>query len=137
MQVSHPEVQLIINECENRIRELTKNDSIVLVPFDRKKRKRISFKQIVTAVCEVTNVPYEMVKARTRKGEAVVARQLIFFYAKRYSNMSHRIIGEQLGGRDHSASIHSIQKINDLIDAKDSVICEAIEKIDQHLKLML
>lgn len=49
--------------------------------------------------------------------------------------MSHRLIAEQMGRRDHSASIHSINKINDLIDSNDSTICEAIEKIDQHLKL--
>lgn len=135
MLETNPEVREIITKCEIQIRELTKNDSIVLVPFDRNKRRRISFKKIIAAVCEVTNVSYELAITRTRKREVVAARQLIFFYAKQYSNMSHRTIAEQMGHRDHTASIHSIRTINDLIDANDSAICEAIEKIDQHLKL--
>jgi chromosomal replication initiator protein len=67
-------------------------------------------------VSEYFGVQVDLLKDKTRKREIVVARQVSMYFAKEYTNMSLKSIGNHFGGRDHSTVIHAITAVNDLMD---------------------
>lgn len=62
------------------------------------------------------DISIELMKAKTRKREVVVARQVAMYLAKDFTNMSLKSIGAHFGGRDHSTVIHAITTVNDMMD---------------------
>ena len=62
------------------------------------------------------DVTIELLKAKTRKREIVVARQVAMYLAKEFTNMSLKAIGYHFGNRDHSTVIHAISTVNDMMD---------------------
>lgn len=71
---------------------------------------------IQKTVSEYFNVRSEDLKAKTRKKEIVIARQLAMYFSKDYTNHSLKSIGNHFGGRDHSTVIHALQSVNDMLD---------------------
>ena len=71
---------------------------------------------IQKTVSDYFKVPMEDLKAKTRKKEVVIARQVAMYFAKDYTNHSLKSIGYHFGGRDHSTVIHAVQSVNDMID---------------------
>ncbi|MCV9385233.1 chromosomal replication initiator protein DnaA [Reichenbachiella ulvae] len=71
---------------------------------------------IQKTVSEYFNVSSEDLKAKTRKKEIVIARQLAMYFSKDYTNHSLKSIGSHFGGRDHSTVIHALQSVNDMLD---------------------
>ncbi len=62
------------------------------------------------------DVSIELLKAKTRKREIVVARQVAMYLAKKHTNMSLKSIGYHFGGRDHSTVIHAISTVEDIME---------------------
>lgn len=71
---------------------------------------------IQKTVSDYFNVDAEALKAKTRKKEIVIARQVAMYFSKDYTNHSLKSIGYHFGGRDHSTVIHAVQSVNDMID---------------------
>ncbi|WP_109830730.1 chromosomal replication initiator protein DnaA [Reichenbachiella versicolor] len=71
---------------------------------------------IQKTVSEYFNVSSDDLKAKTRKKEIVIARQLAMYFSKDYTNHSLKSIGNHFGGRDHSTVIHALQSVNDMLD---------------------
>jgi len=67
-------------------------------------------------VSEYFAVTIEQMKDKTRKREIVIARQVAMYFAKEYTNMSLKSIGNHFGGRDHSTVIHALTSVSDLMD---------------------
>jgi len=84
-------------------------------------RTPISIEQIQKAVCEYFNIPVDLLRAKTRRQEIVIARQIAMFIAKETTNSSLKTIGLHFGGRDHSTVIHACQVIEELIKNRYSV----------------
>jgi chromosomal replication initiator protein len=76
-------------------------------------RSPITIEQIQKTVCEFFDIPEDLLRAKTRKQEVVVARQVAMFLAKDLTNASLKTIGLHFGGRDHSTVIHAYQAIED------------------------
>ena len=68
---------------------------------------------IEKTVCEYFHVPIELVRSRSRKADVAQARQLIMYFAKRYTDQSLSAIGELLGGRSHATVLHSCKVVED------------------------
>lgn len=71
---------------------------------------------IQKTVSEYFNVSSDDLKAKTRKKEIVIARQIAMYFSKDYTNHSLKSIGSHFGGRDHSTVIHALQSVNDMLD---------------------
>lgn len=71
---------------------------------------------IQKTVSEYFNVSSDDLKAKTRKKEIVIARQLAMYFSKDYTNHSLKSIGYHFGGRDHSTVIHALQSVSDMLD---------------------
>ena len=80
------------------------------------------------------NVSIELLKAKTRKREIVVARQVAMYLAKEYTNMSLKSIGFHFGNRDHSTVIHAISTVNDMMDT-DAKFLTQMEDILKKVKM--
>lgn len=76
-------------------------------------RTPITIEQIQHQVCEFFDIPEDLLRAKTRKQEVVVARQVAMFLAKELTNASLKTIGLHFGGRDHSTVIHAYQAVED------------------------
>lgn len=117
-----------IRELEGVLISLMAQSSLVKRDFDLSLAKQIlqniisdieeevGIEMIEEKVSEYFDVPADQLKAKTRKKEIVIARQVAMYFAKEYTDFSLKSIGEYFGGRDHSTVIHAIQAVNELID---------------------
>ena len=65
---------------------------------------------------------------KTRKKEIVKARQVVMYLLREDFNVSYPLIGQKLGGKDHTTVIHSCLKIkNDL--KNDPQLLQELEQI--------
>jgi len=85
-------------------------------------------------IADYFRVTPESLRAKTRKKEIVIARQVAMYYAKEYTNHSLKVIGYHFGGRDHSTVIHAINSVNDMIDT-DKRFAESMREIEASLKV--
>lgn len=89
---------------------------------------------IQKTVAEYFNLKAEDLKAKTRKKEIVIARQVAMYFSKEYTNHSLKSIGYHFGGRDHSTVIHAVQTVNDMLDI-DARIRQSVSDLKNKLKI--
>ncbi len=89
---------------------------------------------IQKTVSEYFNVELDLLKAKTRKKEIVIARQVAMYFSKDYTNHSLKSIGYHFGGRDHSTVIHAVQSVNDMLDT-DAKFRYAVDELKKKLKI--
>ncbi|MBI2619112.1 MAG: chromosomal replication initiator protein DnaA [Ignavibacteriales bacterium] len=94
----------------------------------------ISIEQIQRTVCEFYNLPTDLLRAKTRKQEVVIARQVAMYLSKDLTNSSLKTIGLHFGGRDHSTVIHAYQAVEDRITT-DTVFRQNVDQLRRHLRL--
>ena len=83
---------------------------------------------MVTHISGFYNVDEEAIYEKTRRKEVVKARQVVMYILREDFNISFPLIGQKLGGKDHTTVIHSCLKIkNDL--KKDISLVQEIERI--------
>ena len=73
--------------------------------------KQTSIESIQRSVCQYFSLPEDILKAKTRKKEVVLPRQIAMYLSKKITNHSLKSIGLHFGGRDHSTVIHACQTI--------------------------
>ena len=121
-----------IRELEGVLISLIAHASLNKIPVDLELAKQI-LKNIVRdietevgidyiqkTVSEFYGVKSEDLKAKTRKKEIVIARQVAMYFSKEYTNHSLKSIGYHFGGRDHSTVIHAVQSVNDMMDVSNN-----------------
>lgn len=89
---------------------------------------------IQKTVSDYFNVEQDMLKAKTRKKEIVIARQVAMYFSKDYTNHSLKSIGYHFGGRDHSTVIHAVQSVNDMLDT-DAKFRYSVDELKKKLKI--
>ena len=134
IQLASEVVQLIAHHVTSNIRELegclirllayasmNKLDiSVALAKHVLKdmfvqKHRNITVDEIQKQVCEYYKIPADMMRAKTRKKEIALARQIAMFLAKKLTKHSLKTIGLHFGGRDHTTVIHAIESIENLV----------------------
>ncbi|MGB3619485.1 MAG: chromosomal replication initiator protein DnaA [Catalinimonas sp.] len=71
---------------------------------------------IQQSVSDYFSVSLDSLKAKTRKKEIVMARQIAMYFTKEFTDYSLKSIGQYFGGRDHSTVIHAIRSVKDSIE---------------------
>ena len=94
----------------------------------------LSIEQIQRSVCEFYSLPEDLLRAKTRKQEIVMARQVAMFLAKQLTNASLKTVGLHFGGRDHSTVIHACQAVEDRINT-DPVFRQNVEQLQRYLQI--
>jgi chromosomal replication initiator protein len=75
--------------------------------------------RIVKAILEVLGVEGSTMLSKSRKRDAVFARQVVAYFLRENTQLTLRDIGLMIGGRDHTTIIHSIQTIRDQVAVDD------------------
>ena len=88
-------------------------------------RTPVTIEQIQKLVCEFFDIPVDLIRAKTRKQEVVIARQIAMYIAKEMTNSSLKTIGIHFGGRDHSTVIHACQAVEEFLKTNN--------KLKQHI----
>jgi len=96
----------------------------------------VSLEYLQKIVTEHYNVSLESLKSKTRKKEIVIARQVVMYLAKQYTNHSLKSIGHYCGGRDHSTVIHALQAVNNMLDTEPQ-FRSSFEELKGKIKLNL
>lgn len=82
-----------------------------LLKNNMKPKKNIAIKDIVKTVSEYYKLDESSIYEKTRKKEIVRARQVVMYLLREDFNVSYPLIGQKLGGKDHTTVIHSCLKI--------------------------
>ncbi len=96
-------------------------------------RPQLSLKQIMGVVGEYFNVSETLLLSPNRSKRIALARMVVMFLAREYTNLTLSQIGAELGGRDHSTVSHGANKIaRDVLD--DPYVEQAVTQISRMLK---
>ncbi len=118
----------IIFQTQLKNKELTLLEAKTLIKNNIKPKKNISISEVVKAIAEFYNLEEKMVYEKTRRKEIVRARQVVMYILREEFNISYPLIGQKLGGKDHTTVIHSCLKIkNDC--KKDPGLVEELERV--------
>jgi chromosomal replication initiator protein len=78
---------------------------------------QISINRIQKAVADHYKVSVDGLKSRSNMGNILVPRQVAMYLCKRLAKKSYPEIARQFGGKHHTTVMHSVEKIDKLIDA--------------------
>lgn len=97
-----------------------------------KNKKSVSIPDIVKKVSEYYGLKEDYIYNKTRRKDIIKPRQIIMYILREMYDISYPVIGEQLGGRDHTTVIHSYEKIKREIKI-DAYLAKEIEEIQNLL----
>lgn len=124
------EGSLNIIVCHYRLKNkpLTLAEVKNLLKNNMRPKKNVAIKDVVKIVSEYYKLEEASVYEKTRKKDIVKARQVVMYLLREDFNISYPLIGEKLGGKDHTTVIHSCIKIkNDL--KTDPQLLQELEQI--------
>lgn len=98
--------------------------------FVKNTRVEVSIDIILKVVSEFYNISIENLCSKSRKRDIVQARQMVMYFAKKYTNLSLASIGSQIGNRDHATVLHAHKVIGDLLET-DKEFKKQYETLDK------
>lgn len=96
-------------------------------------RPRLSIKQVIGVAGDYFNVSEQLLLSPNRSKRVALARMMVMYLAREYTNLTLSQIGSELGGRDHSTISHGVNKIAREI-LEDPYIEQAITQISRMLR---
>lgn len=112
--------------CQYRLKNkpLSLNEVKNLLKNNIKPKKNVAIKDIVKVVADFFNLEEKEIYEKTRRKEIVKARQVVMYILREDFNISYPLIGQKLGGKDHTTVIHSHLKIKQDIKTDTSLLQE-------------
>ena len=99
-----------------------------LLKNSMKPKKNMAIKDVVKIVAEYYKLEEMSIYEKTRKKEIVKTRQIIMYLLREDFSVSYPLIGQKLGGKDHTTVMHSCVKIKE--DLKnDPQLIQELEQI--------
>jgi chromosomal replication initiator protein len=93
-----------------------------------KAKKSVSIPEIVKTVADYYHVNDSLIYNKTRRKDIIKPRQIIMYILREEYDISYPVIGDKLGGRDHTTVIHSYEKIKREL-VKDPHLAKEIDDI--------
>lgn len=118
----------IICQSQLKNKSLTLIEVKSLIKNNIKPKKTVAIKDIVGIIANHYGIAENVIYEKTRRREIVRARQVAMYILREDFNISYPLIGQKMGGRDHTTVIHSHLKIRDDLKTDPSLLQE-IEKI--------
>ena len=94
--------------------------------------KDITVEQIQKIVADHFRIPENSLRAKTRKQEIVVPRQIAMYLAKNLTRASLKTIGLHFGGRDHSTIIHACKTV-ERSTAEDESLRQHVVQLEKQI----
>lgn len=127
-------ISLIAHASLNRIEINLELAKTVIKNFIKDIETEVGIDFIQKSVSEYYGIHCDELKAKTRKKEIVIARQLAMYFSKEFTNHSLKSIGYHFGGRDHSTVIHAVQTVNDMIEM-DAAFRNSVNDLKKKFKM--
>jgi chromosomal replication initiator protein len=118
--------------CEVRNIEPTLSVASSLLNVSRTRPKHLSAKQIIERTARHFQIPLEDIVGPKRDKDIVVPRQIAMYMLRNELKLSFPKIARELGRKDHTTAIHSVDKIDREIQS-DASMRLAISEIREHL----
>jgi chromosomal replication initiator protein len=94
--------------------------------------KHLSAKQIIERTARHFQIPIEDIVGPKRDKDIVVPRQIAMYMLRNELHLSFPKIARELGRKDHTTAIHSVDKI-ERQSRIDATLRNAISEIKEHL----
>jgi len=91
-------------------------------------RREITIERIQQKAAESFRIEIEMMKAKKKTSEVVIARQVAMYLSRSLTDYSLKVIGNEFGGRDHSTVIHACDLVAKRM-ATDSTFRNKVDSI--------
>lgn len=118
----------VIVQSQLKDKSLSLTEVKNLIKNNIRPKKTVAIKDIVRIIANQYGIPEDVIYEKTRRKEIVRARQVAMYILREDFNISYPLIGQKLGGRDHTTVIHSHLKIRDDLKTDPSLLQE-IERI--------
>ncbi len=103
-----------------------------LINVNKTRPKHLSAKQIIERTARHFQIPFEEIVGPKRDKDIVVPRQVAMYMLRNELKLSFPKIARELGRKDHTTAIHSVDKI-DREARSDASLRMAISEIREHL----
>ena len=120
-------LNIIVCQMQLKKRELTLPEVKNLIKNSAKPKKNVSIKEVVAGISNFYNVDEASIYEKTRRKEVVKARQVVMYILREDFSISFPLIGQKLGGKDHTTVIHSCLKVKNELKKNTALI----QEIDQ------
>jgi len=121
-------LNLVVCQAQLKNRQISINEVRTLIKNNAKPTKPVSIKDVVKTVTEFYQIDERFIYEKTRRKEVVKPRQVLMYILREDFNISYPLIGQKLGGRDHTTVIHSCEKIKGDIKT-DTLLLQEIDQI--------
>ncbi len=121
-------INTIVCQVQFKKRDLTLVEVKKLIKNNIKPKKNVSIQNVVKVISEFYDLKEDLIYEKTRRKEIVKARQIIMYILREDFNVSYPLIGQKLGGKDHTTVIHSCLKVKNDIKENPKII-EELEQI--------
>ncbi len=118
--------------CEMRGLEPTLSIASSLLNVSKTRPKHLSARQIIERTARHFQIPYDDIVGPKRDKDIVVPRQVAMYILRNELKLSFPKIARELGRKDHTTAIHSVDKI-DKEARSDATLRMAISDIREHL----
>jgi chromosomal replication initiator protein len=99
------------------------------------KKTEFLVEHICNVVCKYFNIKQEIFQSKTQKREIVFARQIAFYFARKYTKLSLAKIGEKVGGKDHATVRHGIITVENLMETNKKYF-KTVKEIRDKIKII-
>ena len=106
-------LNLLVCQARLKARDLSMSEVKNILKNSIKPKKNVAIKDVVKVVSDYYNVEENSIYDKTRRKEIVKARQVVMYILREDFNISYPLIGQKLGGKDHTTVIHSYSKIKE------------------------
>ena len=116
--------------CQYRFknRSLSLAEVKTLLKNSIKPKRNVAIKDVVKIVSDHYSLDEASIYEKTRRKEIVKARQVVMYLLREDFNVSYPLIGQKLGGKDHTTVIHSYLKIKEDLKS-DPQLLQELEQI--------
>jgi chromosomal replication initiator protein len=118
--------------CEMRALEPSLSIATSLLGISKTRPKHLSAKQIIERTARHFQIPIEDIIGPKRDKDIVVPRQIAMYMLRSELHLSFPKIARELGRKDHTTAIHSVEKI-EKESRIDADIRDAISEIKERL----
>ncbi|MEN9337949.1 MAG: chromosomal replication initiation protein chromosomal replication initiator protein [Candidatus Parcubacteria bacterium] len=105
----------ILGHIQAKQQAVTLADVKTLLKNNVRAKKSISIPEIVKIIADYYHIPDVYIYNKTRRKDVVKPRQIVMYILREDFDISYPMIGERLGGRDHTTVIHSYEKIKGIL----------------------
>lgn len=118
--------------CEMRGLDPSLSIASSLLSVSKSRPKHLSVKQIIEKTARHFQIPYDDIVGPKRDKDIVVPRQIAMYILRTELHLSFPKIAKELGRKDHTTAIHSVEKIENE-SRTDASIRMAISEIKEQL----